>query len=323
MQFPDRLHNVIGQESAKKAVNFLLAGMRQTSILPHMFLSAEMGGGKSFFSKQVAIAASDIHEEIHGERRKFANINAGQIASLEDFTAFMFDEVEDQPITVLIDEAHAIAPKITTRLLTMLEPSNDSKGFFAVGAGELEQKIEIDFRKATFILATTERNKIFQPLMDRLKQVNLNPLSNEELGSILLTQVNPKASVATDALVELVLRLRMNGRSAIKMGEHVNSYFAACNTLDFTLTDAENLFEILSIHPMGLSCEEVRVLKFLRANSTGAQLQGIANHFSQAPAVIREMERYLLRRGLMKIDGKRFISTLGRQYLDTYVKDSL
>ena len=315
-KFTDRLPNVIGQAQVKRKLNFLLAGMENTGLMPHMFLSAEAGGGKSFISKQIAIATSDIQELRTGERRKFAHINAGQFTSIKDFGAFMFETVQDTPITVLIDEAHGLSDKVTNRLLSMLEPSNTNKGFFAMGSGDTEERMDVDFTMATFIFATTEKDKMFKPLMDRLTEVALEPLSNVELGMIILSQCDPEANVTTEAVVELVSRLRMNGRSAIKMGENVNTFLSAYGAEEFTIDDSKELFEVMNILPLGLTSEEVRVLEFLRAHPQGSRLLDVANHVAQAALVVRDMEQYLLRRGLMAVDGKRFITPEGKDYLD-------
>lgn len=315
--FKDYLPNVIGQELVKKKLNFLLAGMEKTGLIPHLFLSAEAGGGKTFLSKQIAIATSSVQKRLTGRSRVFANVNAGQVSSVTDFGAFMFETVGEQPATILIDEAHQLTPKVTARLLSMLEPSNSHKGFFAMGAGDNEQRLEIDFKNTTFIFATTERNEVFPPLMDRLKEINLSPLSETELGMIILSQCDPSANISTMALVKLVERLRMNGRSAIKMGEDVNAYLAAYGQDSFEESDADELFDVLGIHPLGVTDEEVRVLKYLRAHRAGARLQDVANHFNQSPQTIKDMEKYLLRRGLMAIDGKRLITLSGVEYLDS------
>jgi Holliday junction resolvasome RuvABC ATP-dependent DNA helicase subunit len=315
-KFTDKLPNVIGQNKIKRKLNFLLAGMEHTGIMPHMFLSAEAGGGKSFIAKQIAIATSNVQEKRTGERRKFAHINAGQFTSIKDFGAFMFETVNETPITVLIDEAHGLSPKVTNRLLSMLEPSNTNKGFFAIGGGDTEERMEVDFSLATFIFATTEKDKMFKPLMDRLTEIALEPLDNVELGMIILSQCDPSANVTTEAVVDLVSRLRMNGRSAIKMGENVNAFLAAYDVEEFDRNSAKELFEVLNILPMGLTSEEVRVLEFLRAHPQGARLLDVANHVSQGTLVVRDMEQYLLRRGLMAVDGKRFITKEGKEYLD-------
>lgn len=316
MKFEDRLPKVIGQKKVKRKLNFLLTSMEKTGLMPHLFLSAEAGGGKSFLAKQIAIATSDVQEHRTGGRRKFAHINAGQFSSMKDFGAFMFETVLDTPITVLIDEAHGLSDKVTNRLLSMLEPSNSNKGFFAMGAGEGEERMDVDFTMATFIFATTEKDKMFKPLMDRLTEVALEPLETTELGMIILSQCDKEANISTEAVVELVSRLRLNGRSAIKMGENVNTFLAAYGTNEFTKDDTKELFELMNILPMGLTSEEVRVLKYLRAHPQGSRLLDAANHISQAPNVVKDMEQYLLRRGLMKVDGKRFITIEGRDYLD-------
>jgi Holliday junction resolvasome RuvABC ATP-dependent DNA helicase subunit len=317
MKFKNYLPSVIGQESAKKKLNFLLAGMERTGYLPHLFLSAEAGGGKSFISKEIARATANIQQSRTGNRRIFTHVNAGQVTSMADFGAFMFETVGDKESTVLIDEAHGLSEKVTARLLSMLEPSNENKGFFAIGAGESEQRMEVDFSKVTFIFATTERDKMFPALLDRLKEIQLAPLSEEELAMIILSQCNSEVEITTDALVQLVGRLRLNGRSAIKMGEDVNSYVGAYGVDKFGKEDAEELFEVLGIHPLGVSDEEIRVLKYLRAHS-GVRLQDVANHMNQSPQVVKEMEKYLTRRGLMAVDGKRFITMAGREYLENF-----
>ena len=312
----DRLENVIGQTNAKRKLNFLLAGMSNTGMMPHMFMSGEAGGGKSFLAKQVAIATANIQQERMGERRKFVQVNGTQFQRTKDFEDFVLETLDENLLTVLVDECHAIGKSVETKMLSMLEPSNSNKGFFAVGAGETERRVEIDFQKVTFIFATTDKEKMAAPLMRRLEEINLEPLRPSELAMVILTQCNKDAEITDKALVELVSRLRMNGGSAIKMGEHVNAYLSAFGADKFDVSDAKELFKIMRILPMGITDEELRVMNFLRAHPQGVRLQDIANQLNQSAQTIKSIEAYLLRRGLMVVDGKRFISNAGKDYLN-------
>ena len=65
-----------------------------------------------------------------------------------------------------------------------------------------EQTFTFDFKKQTFIFATTESDKLFPPLKDRLSTVDFEQYSEDELGKII--QLNCEGvSFSNEALQRL------------------------------------------------------------------------------------------------------------------------
>lgn len=317
MQIQNRLENVVGQERAKLKLNFFLEGQAANGIMPHLFLYAEKGGGKTFVAKEVAKATADIQQEREGKRRDFIPLTAGQLKKVSDLEALMFDVANEGPCVIFVDECHGLTNQdVVDRLLVLLEPNAQNTGTFAIGAGDSEQRMTINFKDVTFIFATTEKDKVFGPLLDRLEKVELAPLSDEELVEVMFTKCYDNVQISNDAIKEIVRHLRGNGRSAMKMGENVNKFFSLSGVDSMELEHVKELFEIMEVYPYGLAGQEVRLLQYLRANRSGVQLQDIANYFNESPAAAKKLEEHLRRKHLMLIDGKRKITLEGIHYLD-------
>lgn len=318
MNFQDRLLNVVGQAPVKLKANFLLAGQERTGLFPHLFLSGEKGGGKTFLAKQIAKATADIQQgrEPKSARRKFLKVNAGAIKKLDDFSALMLSSVSEGPCVVFIDEAHGLSSTVTDRLLTLLEPSNENTGSFSTGAGDEERAVNINFKDVTFMFATTEKDKMFDPLLDRLEEISVEPMSDAELLAVMRTQCDNQIELDHFAEREVVGRMRGNARSAIKMGATLNSFAATVGRCELDKDDIVAMAKIMGIQPKGLTTEEVRLLKYLRSQNKAVQLQDEANYMGQSPRTVMDIERYPRNKGLMLVDGKRGITPLGRDYLD-------
>ena len=127
------------------------------------------------------IKAKNLHNK-DGGKRPFIELNCSTIKNNRQFFEQIFIPlVMNNEITILFDEAHALPKDLTMAFLTIFNTEKTSKKEFIFE----EQTFEFDFTKQTFIFATTESDKLFPPLKDRLSTVDFEPYSKENLGEII------------------------------------------------------------------------------------------------------------------------------------------
>ena len=89
-----------------------------------------------------------------------------------------------------------------------------------------QMTFEFNFKKQTFIFATTESDKIFPPLKDRLTTIDFEPYQSDELAEIVKL-CSPNIIFEDDALEAVASTIRNNARSAVKRVKEINLYCGA------------------------------------------------------------------------------------------------
>ena len=112
-------------------------------------------------------------------------------------------------------------------------------------------------------------------------------------------------------LTEIAETTRGNARSAVKRSKEIMLYCESNNQKDYTQKDWKAMSHTLGIKPLGLSNIEIEILSILkeRGNCSLQMLSAVTG--MSRTAIQKEAELYLLKRGLMKIDGQREISGRG------------
>ena len=110
--------------------------------------------------------------------------------------------------------------------LTILNPNKDNKNTFDYEG----YHFEIDFKRVSFIFATTEPQDVFHALVDRLERIDLEDYTYDDLAQILQLNID-KIKFEGDILSRLIApTLRGNARAAAKMATHIKNY---CSNNDF------------------------------------------------------------------------------------------
>ena len=149
-------------------------------------------------------------------------------------------------------------------LLTITNPNKHNLNTFIYEGSD----IDIDFRRLTFLFATTEPQEVFHALIDRMERIDLDDYSYDELGQILLLNTD-KIKFSGDIVSKHIApALRGNGRAAQKMATNIKSYVAANNVKTFKLSHWKDLCNILDIMPHGLNKTELRYLRTLHREGT-------------------------------------------------------
>ena len=114
---------------------------------------------------------------------------------------------------------------------------------------------------------------------------------------------------------EISSTTRGNARSAVKIAESINLYVKRTGQTTFGDSDWRNLCHTLNIKPEGLTNAELLVLKTL--NERGAcSLNAIASITGLSrPCIQQDIENFLVKKALMKIDGQRKITIKGQELL--------
>jgi Holliday junction resolvasome RuvABC ATP-dependent DNA helicase subunit len=297
--------DLIGQNAVKKKLSFYLDAFNKTYRCPFLLMAGAKGLGKTEFAK--AFGRNLRNQD--GDKRSFLEINCSTIKNNDQFFEQVFmNYIHNNEITILFDECHALPKDLTMAFLTIFNAeTNSRKAFEWNGADFL-----FDFSKQTFIFATTETDKIFPPLKDRLTTIDFEAYNRDELSEIV-ELCAPEVKFDKGCLVEISKTIRGNARSAVKRAKEISLYCGAQENNYFTLDHFEDLCDKVGILPYGLTFTEKQILQFLHEVNQ-ATLTGVSARIGLSKTAIqRDHELYLLNKNLIEIDGKRKITRIGRQ----------
>ena len=252
--------DIVGQDAAKKKLNFFLGGYEATGIVPHLMFVAPKGCGKTTMAKAFGKQLLARHDESRiGRPKRFLEINCSTIKSVKQFfNQIVIPHINDKECTVLFDEASELPKDVTMALLTILNPNKENRTSFSYE----DYVVDFDFSRQTFMFATTEAQQIFHALMDRCERVDLEDYTYDELGEIVKRVCEGK-KFDNDILPDVATVLRGNARAAQKMASNIDVYLDAKKSKKFTKEDWDNLKDHLGILPYGLNRIEVQVLRHL------------------------------------------------------------
>jgi Holliday junction resolvasome RuvABC ATP-dependent DNA helicase subunit len=304
--FPD----LIGQYAVKKKLSFYLEAFAKTKVCPFLLLLGAKGLGKTEFAK--AFAKNLYNDD--GDRRTFLELNCSTIKNNEQFFEQIFlPIIADNEITVLFDECHALPLDLTMAFLTVFNTEKTSRKNFEWN----EQTFEFNFKRQTFIFATTESDKIFPPLKDRLTVVDFEPYNAQELGAIL-ELCTPDVTFAEGCIEKIATTVRNNARSAVMRAKEISLYCGAKENFHFTLDNFTELSDSVGILPRGITFTEKQILEVLN-NCGSCTLTGLAAKLGLSKTALqRDHELYLLGKSFIEIDGKRKITKTGMELCEAF-----
>jgi len=300
--FPD----IVGQSNAKRVLDFFCRGFEKTSIIPHLMFVAPKGCGKTTMAKATARRLKEINSD-----KKYFEINCSTIKNVKQFfNQLVIPFMQDRDATILFDECSEIPKDVTMALLTILNPNPENQTSFSYE----DYTVDFDFRRLSFMFATTETQSVFHALMDRLERVDLEEYTLEEMGKIV--KLNLEIDIEPKALEDIASVLRGNARAGQKMAQKIESYCEQYDKKVFKNSDWQELSRILSIYPLGLNITEILLLNILKDNKDCSLTNLAAKTGISKQAVQRDFEIYLQKHSLMDITtAGRNITAFGLEYL--------
>lgn len=293
---------LIGQDHIKKSFSFYIDGANNGGIVPPLLLTGARGLGKTEYARQMA----------KNLKKPLLELNCSTIKNNRQFFEQIFvPVVMNNDITILFDECHALPKDLQNAFLTVF---NVEKGFRKQFEWD-GSSMEFDFSRQTYLFATTEPDKIFAPLKDRFEEIDFRPYSSDEMIQILKGR-SDWVEFEDSTLDMIVETLRGNARSAVKRAKQICLYCESKNDNRFGDVQWADMSDTLGITADGLSNSEIQILSVLkqRGPCTLGMLSAVTG-FSRT-ALQRDIEMHLLRKGFMRIDGKREITGIGCKALE-------
>lgn len=311
--------DIVGQEKPKKELSFYLNSYLSTRLIPNLMIVAPKGQGKTTLARSLAKNLIQFDEwnrpvtkpDGTPKKKSFVEINCSTLKSVKAFfNGLVLPHIQDKDVTLLFDEASEIPRDVSMALLTILNPNPENRTTFTHD----EYTCDFDFRRQTWIFATSESNKVFHALADRLERITLEEYNNEQLASIVKMGI-PDVNCYEDVLLDVATVLRGNARAAQKMASKIAVYLAGAK--QFAQKNWAELKQILSIFPLGLNAAEINILRILADNPNGTSLTCLAakTGFSRE-SLQKDVESYLLKNNLLTIETSgRQITSAGLNYL--------
>lgn len=300
----DSYSEIVGQEKTKAKLNFLLEGFKQTKIIPHLLFVAPRGCGKTLIAQKTA--------EIM-RRDKTIIVNCSTIKNVKSFfNQIMLPYVFDKDVTIIFDEASELPRDVTMALLTILNPNQNNMNEFTFDEGTYQFR----FNQNSFIFCTTEAQKLFHALLDRLYRIDMQDYSYIELGKIIQNNLKLKnQSIQDDIINEISSVCRGNARQAQSMANQISGYLASKNYNELTNEGWTDIKGKLSIYPLGLSEIELNVIKILKECGE-VRLTNLSAKTSLTKDMLQKnVELYLMKNNLIEIRPTgRALTKKGHEY---------
>ena len=281
---------IVGQEKTKAKLNFLLEGFEQTKIMPHLLFVAPRGCGKTMIAQETAKIMN---------RQKNVIVNCSTIKNVKSFlNQIMLPFVYDKDTTIIFDEASELPRDVTMALLTILNPNTNNQNEFTFEDGTYTFR----FNQNSFIFCTTEAQKIFHALADRLYRIDMEDYSYISLGKIIQNNLKSKSQfIELDVIDEVASVCRGNARQAQSMANQISSYLSSKNSNKLTSGGWSEIKGKLSIYPLGLSEIELNIIKILKEHGEVRLTNLSAKTNLTKDMLQKNVEMYLMRNNLIEI----------------------
>ncbi len=305
---------VVVQERAKQALELLGHGYRRRGIIPPLGVFGGSGLGKTHL-------VSSWAEEI-GAKQIY--INGTSVKDALAFRGFFKEAQNNQTdyYIIFVDECHGLPAKVQDGLLSVLEepavlctiaPKDmgivqcvDSRRF--IEKGDIMR--EALPKNMSFVLATTDPAKLKEPVLNRLRKIQLSPYTIEE-----------KIQIAMSHLVEhgvrsgktVVTALAHRSRSIRHLKSELCETFIDIHSLynEDIERSLEILDDMLGIDSDGANDQDRDYLEYLSENTT-VGLDTMAGKLRvDKQEILKHVEPFLLDKNWIMITGR------GRRLTDT------
>ncbi len=280
-------HFVAKRQVVKRCKVALAASWNQGTKLPHMLMQSGPGLGKTELS---CILANEVGME-DGPHEQLAQ----NIRTPGDLHALLLTPKDKE--VCLIDEIHELHPIAQTTLYRAME---NQQIFLDTRKGKKSRPVKI--ANFTIIGATTDPQKLLQPLRDRFKLIlEFEFYSEQELETLLRTGSRQMGMHVDESVFSMIAqRGKGTPRIALRLLESTRMVAFSENAEVITTEHFHRTCELEGIDHIGLTTSEIKYLKILYENDYKARLNIIASRLGLNPRhVSKIIEQFLIRQGLV------------------------
>lgn len=301
----DIFGHIIGQEAIKRNLKFRLEGYQANGFIQPIIFEGSWGGGKTSFMR--ALAKSLISPTTK-EQKPYFELNGANLKNIGSLVNSVISPNQNSEYTLGVDEVQSVAMPVQNWLLSVLQASDDHTSTTSFDG----QDYCFDFKQQTFLFATTNGEKLSDAFKSRCLRLVLEPYSFGDIQKILDMSADKK-QIKLECSAEVSKYCRGVPRQAKNQFNNILQFTEVHNLSSFNLENWNLLRRELGIMPLGLLPLEYKALELLFQNQTeGMTLTFLANKLRcDVQTIRRDIEKYLLEQGLIKIDVKRYITKLG------------
>ena len=294
-------HGFSGQRETVETVIEHCTGAKSQSVpLPHTLLCGPSGIGKTAFARAAAEEMGTGIVSLYCTESTRRSSLAGKLASLNTGDILFLDEV------------HALAPDCQELLYPAIDELTAPK--VSPDTGRLTGEM-VALKPFTLILASDQCGRLRNALKRRI------PLqftfSEYDIGEMRVIVGNYAAKLNILLKDQAVTRLAEAARGLPRKARHLMESLKMCAkdpSADIAKPDIVRQLRMLGIDGDNLDNNDRRYLAFLARRGGHVSLQNMGSALGlDLPMIVRDIEGYLIRRGLVGIEARgRFLTEIGR-----------
>lgn len=314
----DYFDGIVGQDSAKTRLKFLLLNYKKTFRLPSVLVLGGFGSGKTILSRKICHYLFD--KDSPNKIKLFIEIHGNQLQSEADvFDKLVIPFLSQGNYSIFIDEIHCAGTAAQETFLKLLPNQGNVTKYHYCGID-----YEIDLTRHSFIAASTEGNQLLNTFISRFEVIELEEYENVHLEKIF--QKNLNKPIDKEILNKIIEHVKNNPRAVYNLARNVHDYLIRENKKRLTMEEWSEIKHGLQLRPKGLDSIQIKIMKILQANPQGSSLGKIASMLELTPDATRKFhELYLMKLGYLNVraGSGRTLSSTGYRYLADLDKDKI
>ena len=301
------LDNVIGQDRAKQSLNLLTHGYKRRGFLPPVGIFGGSGLGKTHLVESWAndIGAKSIY------------VNGTAVKDALAFRGFFEEAYTNSSVhyIIFIDECHGLPRKVQENLLSVLEQPSilctvapkdmgsvrcvDGRRF--IDKGDIMRE-ELP-KNMSFVLATTDPAQLKEPVLNRLRKIQLEGYTMEHKIQIAMMHLE-SSGIRASSVIHKALAQR--SRSIRHLKTELCETFMDIKTLhgEDDPSSLDTLDDMLGIDPDGANDQDKDYLEYLTDNPTVGVDTMAGKLGVDKLQVVKHIEPFLLEKGWICITGR-------------------
>jgi len=303
---------IIGQSSVISTLSLYLDAFKETERLPFINFQASRGSGKS----HIARAFRSGLRRKDGSKVPMLEVNCASIKGTNQFFEQIVPMWVNNDALLFLDELHN-CPKGLQQIFLSL---------FNVDRSPIREVTHegipyvFDFTKISFLGASTDHQRLVEPLRDRLRNIALEEYTPDQLFEIFLNNLENRVNIEASAKPAIISTFRGNPRDAVVKAEDLKTYIAAQSSKNICEVGWDAFCRTMGILPLGLSFSEMQLIKALGKNGDcSLNMLSSVTGFERS-AIQNDYEKLLFRKGLLVVDSKRKLTADGVRFYHQYCK---